>query len=354
MSITCSIRGTIYTLGTEALINGQVLIPGSALRVHDEHAVQLAPLFICKLCAIAPANAASTKHHKFRTSDDSHRNREVEIGSVLGKGGNGTVYNAKWRNKDVALKILKDPEELATVYDVFDTDYTLDAVTMEAAIGLKLSHANVVKTYDWWRCVSAGVQRLWIIMELCEGGSLRVAIQQGAYKVDGLPKIDKIISTLTDIAQGMVYLHSLNVLHSDLSASNVLLDRYGVAKIADFGHSRILESNDSVHSWTIGTYAYMSPERLFDGVISTKSEVYAFGILLYELYVGTFAWEGFSRTQLLNSKLIGPGLQFPRFTPPEVRKLYDDCTHEVAKTRPTFVHILHRLRALQKPPFPSR
>ncbi|KIY92650.1 Mitogen-activated protein kinase kinase kinase [Monoraphidium neglectum] len=138
----------------------------------------------------------------------------------------------------------------------------------------------------------------WMVLEYCDRGCLQDAIDQGwlrdspSFKT-GRPNTLAVLATAREIASGMAYLHSQNVIHGDLSAFNVMLSsaapgaalcgRGFVAKVADFGLSRVLDCGSKIQTSTYGTMTAMAPEVLSQGVISKQADVYSWGVLLWQM-----------------------------------------------------------------------
>lgn len=132
-----------------------------------------------------------------------------------------------------------------------------------------------------------------IIMEWCDRGTLSQAIRhKQLHDIKGSPRIDWLFQCAYEIASAMTYMHSLHLVHGDLKPGNIMLKststeaRGFILKVADFGMSRLLSEGRSIVTETMGTYAYMPPELVKDHKLSTKMDVYSFGVILWELYTG--------------------------------------------------------------------
>lgn len=212
-------------------------------------------------------------------------------------GGYGVVYKAVWHGLPVAVKtvIFEDNKR--------DSRHKKRAIC-EAAISSSISHRNLVQTYTYFfqklpptSLDSQGAQLLtsvhWkmhIVLEFCELGSLSRSVRRGTF-VDmetRAPDMHSILRVAHDIATGMRHLHSRNIVHGDLTARNVLLKREQnciVGKISDFGLSVKLRRHQSyVSNHRAGTRMYMAPELISSGRLSKSSDLYSFGIILWELY----------------------------------------------------------------------
>ncbi|GBF92133.1 kinase [Raphidocelis subcapitata] len=138
----------------------------------------------------------------------------------------------------------------------------------------------------------------WLVVEFCDSGTLADAVRSGKLGPRNSPEMAKVLVRLRDVASGLAYLHSRNVLHGDLKAANVLLCTsttapFGmVAKVADFGLSRMLKVGQTHRSTrTVGTVTHMPPELLRLGKLSPAGDVYAFAIIMWELYTGCVAFD---------------------------------------------------------------
>ena len=136
------------------------------------------------------------------------------------------------------------------------------------------------------------------------------------------------------------------VLHSDLNCNNILLDEEGKAKIADFGLSRaIIASNITTES--LGTVTHMPLELIDDGELSQATDVYSFGVILWELMTSQRAWAGMRPSKIISKKLAGVHLQFPEEIPDILKDLSTACMSDVVQDRPSFKDLVTRLDMMQ-------
>lgn len=212
-----------------------------------------------------------------------------EVVRCLGSGTMATVYLCRHRElagAAVALKVLFP--ELARD-ETFCTRFR-DELTASYAV----SHPNVVRSYEYFR----DGDFVGLTMEYVDGGDLSQLMEKGP-----IP-ITHCIELLTDIADGLSAVHAAGIIHRDLKAENILITSDGRAKIADFGIARSrsdLNSSDAV----VGCIDYVPPEYLEDGTIDFCSDVYAIGLLAYEMITGQLPFEGESLIETMNLRLRG-------------------------------------------------
>ncbi|GIL58940.1 hypothetical protein Vafri_13943 [Volvox africanus] len=193
-----------------------------------------------------------------------------------------------------------------------------------------------------------------IIMEYAEVGTLQRAIAAGAFRESSrLSKwaaLRSLLVTAKEIAGGMCLLHSYKIIHGDLSATNVMLrasriDKRGfVAKVADFGLSKVtLNGVVRTEDWA-GQAQYLAPECL-DHEARLASDVFAFGVLLYELATGGRAFGEYAPVQILAGRLAGDlALRWPADVSPGVRALAERCMQQDPEARPAFREVVDDLR----------
>jgi len=189
----------------------------------------------------------------------------------LGKGAFGIVYKAKWRGRDVAVKEARkemDP-------NLEGSGGGVSKFLEEAEIMKKMQpHPNIV--------LFLGIVKnpLCIVTEFCAGGSLLRLLESDAVISD-----DMKLKWLTDVAAGMYHLALDGWIHRDLAARNILLTNAWDAKVADFGLSRITTKDEAIYSTSdVGPLKWMAPECLKSKKYSEKSDVWAFGVLSFEIY----------------------------------------------------------------------
>jgi hypothetical protein len=263
---------------------------------------------------------------------------KIQLGTLIGKGGYGSVYRCILDGELVALKVLESADRNETTTSMQRHSCSKVVGEQEIEVGTKLNHKNVIRTIDFATRTVEGREQTWIVLEYCESGSLRQLIED-LYFDDQR----KVLRVAQEIATGMAYLHSRQVLHGDLSSNNVIFDRDHVAKISDFGLSREF-SGATVVTSALGTTSYMAPELLTSGKLNKASDVYSFGILLLEMLTGKRAFSGMRYVEVITNKLADEsGLLFeniPSDAPQMLKRLILDCTRMDYKTRPTFDEIV--------------
>jgi serine/threonine-protein kinase len=193
-----------------------------------------------------------------------------QIKSELGRGGRAVVYHAfdPSVGRDVAIKVL--PGEMA-----HDPQFRVrfeHEVTMAG-----LEHPSIVPVYD----VGEYDGQPYFVMRFMAGGSLSAMISQGKIPLE---KTARIVSR---IAQGLTYVHEKGRIHRDLKPDNILFDEHGNPFISDFGVARLVESVSGLTvTSAIGTPAYMSPEQMQGGEVDSRSDIYALGIIIYQMLTG--------------------------------------------------------------------
>jgi tetratricopeptide (TPR) repeat protein/predicted Ser/Thr protein kinase len=196
----------------------------------------------------------------------------------LGKGGMGRVYRAidKKLNEEVALKLIRP--EIAL------DERTLERFQNELKIARKISHRHVGRMYELME--EKGVH--FITMEYVAGQDLRGLIRQ-----TGQLTARKAVSIATQILGGLAEAHRLGVVHRDLKPSNIIIDREGSARIIDFGIARTAATKGKTGEGAIiGTPEYMAPEQVEGKPADQRADLYALGVILFEMVTGRPPFEG--------------------------------------------------------------
>jgi eukaryotic-like serine/threonine-protein kinase len=196
--------------------------------------------------------------------------------SVLARGGMSRVYRGLDTRLDrpVAIKVM-DPR--------FAGDQSfLDRFIREAKATAKLRHPAVVSVYDQGVDHSAHDDRVFLVMELVDGGTLRDLL-----RVQGELPVPLALSVLEPVLAALTAAHREGLVHRDIKPENVLIGRGGEVKVADFGLVRaVAEAGSTSDSIILGTVAYLSPEQVATGAADARSDVYAAGIVLFEMLTG--------------------------------------------------------------------
>ena len=206
--------------------------------------------------------------------------RRYQIIEELGKGGMGRVYkvfDTEVREK-LALKLLKP--EIAT-----DAD-TVERFRNELRLARTVSHRNVCRMHDLGREEETGTY--FITMEYVPGEDLKSLI----HSIGALP-VGKAVAIARQTAEGLAEAHRLGVVHRDLKPQNIMIDREGGARIMDFGIARSVKAKGITGAGVmIGTPEYMSPEQVDGKEADARSDIYSFGIVLFEMLTGRLPFEG--------------------------------------------------------------
>jgi len=166
-----------------------------------------------------------------------------------------------------------------------------------------------------------------IVTDFCDGGSLSDLLEKEK-KID----ISRKIRWIRNIAKGMLHLHrgipGKEVIHRDLAARNILL-KNGFAVITDFGMSRVKTTKEDSRKTqqSIGPVKWMSPEAIFEKQYSTKSDVFSFGVLIYEIITQRIPWDDLDIIQVSKKVSNGERMSIPKacHCPPSVKTLMEHC-----------------------------
>ncbi len=202
-----------------------------------------------------------------------------ELIEKIGEGGMAYVYKARCHllNRLVAVKILRTE---------FVTDEEFIAkFELESQAAASLSHHNIVNIYD----VGAESEMRYIVMELVDGKTLKQYIKDSG----GYLSNDEIMKISLQIAKGLDHAHSNHIIHRDIKPHNIMIDNKGMVKVTDFGIARAITSSTIINTTEmIGSVHYSSPEQARGGFVDERSDLYSFGILMYELATSRLPFEG--------------------------------------------------------------
>jgi serine/threonine-protein kinase len=243
------------------------------------------------------------------------------VESQVASGGMATVYLATDLRLDrkVAIKIIH--QHLAN-----DSNFR-EKFVLEAKTAAQLSHPNLVNVFD--QGTDGGTT--FLVMEYVPGITLRDALNE----YGPLPTV-RALEMLAQILSGLAAAHRAGILHRDLKPDNVLLADDGRVKLGDFGLARAISAHTSTGD-LVGTIAYLSPELVTRGLADARSDVYAAGILLYELLTGNQPFEGEQAVQIAyqhaNSTVPAPSLIIKE-TPAAIDRLVAWATAKLPADRP--------------------
>ena len=205
-----------------------------------------------------------------------------ELIRVLGKGAMGLVYEGRDPNLDrrVAIKTIRVEnlsEEAAAEYEVrFRT---------EAHSAARLQHPNIVSVYDSDRDGDIA----YMVMEFIEGDDLKQHLEQGT-----LYTLEQTLGIMHDLLSALEYAHGQSIVHRDIKPANLLMEKSGRAKLTDFGVARIQDSGEATRTQgtMVGTLKYMSPEQVQGRPVDARADIFAAGIVLYQLLTGKRPFDG--------------------------------------------------------------
>ncbi len=222
--------------------------------------------------------------YSYRSGDRPFEDYTIKRG--LGVGGFGEVYFAVSKaGKEVALKKIQR---------------NLDIELRGVQQCLNLKHVNLISLWD---IRSDRYGESWVVMEYVPGPSLRDVVE--AYP-QGMPE-PQVKEWFTAIASGVAYLHEKGIVHRDLKPGNVFCDDLaGIVKIGDYGLSKfICSTRDSGQTEAVGTFHYMAPE-IGNGIYGKEIDVYALGVVLFEMLTGTLPFDGESAQEIIMKHLTLP------------------------------------------------
>ena len=336
----------------DALFEGAVA--GSGVGGHDDRRIRIAEKLLMKRDGNENNELFEELAEQEETEetvsqmffDDRWRNtwaidfKDIVFGPRIGAGGFGEVYKCRYDQKIVAVKTLQKIED-------DDPQALMAEFMVEMKLMSKLRHANIVEFIG--ACIH--IPNLAIILEFMAGGSLYRAIHRRRRNVLGPFPPVKTVWIALGVARGMAHLHSQTpiVIHRDVKSPNVLLgSTVREVKITDFGLSR-LRVKSYVKTGPGGTPEWMAPELLRQDPFTEKSDVFSFGVILWELVMCEKPWRDDHPMQIVfkvgsrREKLPTPPHESCE---PELRRMIVECFADDPKRRPDFVDIVRRLQVM--------
>ncbi|XP_055273836.1 tyrosine-protein kinase Fes/Fps isoform X2 [Moschus berezovskii] len=260
---------------------------------------------------------------------------DLVLGEQIGRGNFGEVFSGRLRadNTLVAVKSCREtlPPDLKAKF------------LQEARILKQYSHPNIVRLIG----VCTQKQPIYIVMELVQGGDFLTFLRTEGARL----RVKTLLQMVGDAAAGMEYLESKCCIHRDLAARNCLVTEKNVLKISDFGMSR--EEADGIYAASGGLkqvpVKWTAPEALNYGRYSSESDVWSFGILLWETFsLGASPYPNLSNQQTREFVEKGGRLPCPELCPDAVFRLMEQCWAYEPGQRPTFSIIYQELQSIRK------
>ena len=242
---------------------------------------------------------------------------------VLGKGAMGLVYEGRDPNLDrrVAIKTIKVEnlsEEEAAEYEVrFRT---------EARSAARLQHPNIVSVYDSDRDIDIA----YLVMEFIQGEDLKHHLDKGVRY-----SLEQAAGIMNDLLSALDYAHRQNIVHRDVKPANLLIEPSGRVKLTDFGVARIQDSGEATRTQgtMVGTLKYMSPEQVQGLPVDSRSDLFAAGIVLYQLLTGKRPFDGVGDYDIIQQIISKPVVPPSSFSPNLPRQIDDVIARALEKSR---------------------
>jgi serine/threonine protein kinase len=234
---------------------------------------------------------------------------DYRIVGFLGAGGMGSVYQGIHTklNRPAAIKVLSNPADGSTFKERFFN---------EARVQSSLHHPNIATLFDFQE--SADRNELYIVMEFVDGESLDAFIQRRHFAVEDA------LATFKSICEAVKFIHENNIVHRDIKPQNIKISSRGTVKMLDFGIAKDAVSNGLTRvGGIVGTPNYLAPEQLIGHPASKLTDIWALGILFYEMLTGASPFTGETLAELHGQ------ISNAQFEPPQ--KINSAISNEVAK-----------------------
>ncbi|KAM6151458.1 cytoplasmic tyrosine-protein kinase BMX [Rhynchocyon petersi] len=259
------------------------------------------------------------------------KREEITLLKELGSGQFGVVQLGKWKDKyDIAVKMIKEGS-------MSEDEFFQEAQTM-----MKLSHPKLVKFYG----VCSKRYPIYIVTEYITNGCLLNYLKSHGKGLEP----SQLLEMCYDVCEGMAFLESHQFIHRDLAARNCLVDSDLSVKVSDFGMTRYVLDDQYVSS--VGTkfpVKWSSPEVFHYFKYSSKSDVWAFGILMWEVFsLGKQPYDLYDNSQVVVKVSQGYRLYRPQLASDTVYQIMYSCWHELPEKRPTFQQLLSSIEPLRE------
>lgn len=262
---------------------------------------------------------------------------DLQFGELIGEGSFGKVYRGGLWGLDVAIKKLNRASLQTSIVKDFKK---------EVRVMRNLRHPNIVELLG----VCVDPQNMCIVTEFLNKQSLEEQLE-AKFKLGKKFSKQRSMKWAIEIANGLNWLHHKGIIHRDLKSANIMLDENYKAKIGDFGLSHVKKGNPNLGGFygACGTPCYMAPEVLSKQSYNTKADVFSFGIVLCELVVGRYPYEGEPESTQTFEDAIVMGLrpEIPKESHPLMTNLIKACWAEKAAERPEMDEVLVTLRLIR-------
>uniref|UniRef100_A0A8C9YA50 Tyrosine-protein kinase n=1 Tax=Sander lucioperca TaxID=283035 RepID=A0A8C9YA50_SANLU len=258
---------------------------------------------------------------------------DIILGPLIGRGNFGEVYSGRLRSDNTPVAVKSCKENLAPEHK--------SKFLMEARILKQYDHPNIVKLIG----VCTQKQPIYIIMELVQGGDFLSFLRHEGHNLK--PKM--LVKMTENVASGMEFLESKKCIHRDLAARNCLVAEQNVVKISDFGMSR--QQDDGVYSAEGGLrqipVKWTAPEALNYGRYTKESDVWSFGVLLWETFsMGMTPYTSMTNQQTRDEVEKGYRMPTPHGCPVEISRIMNSCWQYNPRNRPSFKKLRAELSAI--------